>query len=242
MRIPRFFQPVELTAGAEIELDDNAVQHISRALRMRPGEQVILFDDSGAEYTAILSQVEKRQVKARLEAARTPAVESPLRVHIGQAVSRGERMDYAVQKVTEMGAASLTPLFTERCEVRLNQERQDKRTRHWQQIATSACEQSGRTRLPLIEPVTRLQDWLQQCDADLKLVLHHHTAQPLGELPRPQRVALLIGPEGGLSEEEVALASRHGFQPVALGPRVMRTETAPVAALAILQYLWGDLG
>ncbi|WP_027857860.1 16S rRNA (uracil(1498)-N(3))-methyltransferase [Marinobacterium jannaschii] len=241
MRIPRFYQPAELATGLEFELDDNAVQHIARALRMRPGELIQLFNNSGSEYTAELLQVEKRRVSVRITDIATPAVESPLAVHIGQVISRGERMDYAVQKATEMGMQSMTPLFSERCEVRLNEDRQEKRIRHWQQIAISASEQSGRTRVPKIEDTSQLKQWLQQCDAELKLVMHHHSAQPLGQLDKPASVALLIGPEGGLTETEVELAIAAGFQPLALGPRVMRTETAPVAAQAILQQLWGDI-
>ncbi len=242
MRIPRFYQQAELTPGLELELDDNAVQHIARALRMRPGELIQLFNNSGSEFTAELLQVEKRRVSVRITEQSTPATESSLPVQIGQVISRGERMDYAVQKATEMGMHSMTPLFSERCEVRLNEDRQEKRIRHWQQIAISASEQSCRTRVPTIEATTQLKQWLQQCDAELKLVMHHHTAQPLGSLDKPASVALLIGPEGGLTEAEVELALGAGFRPLALGPRVMRTETAPVAAQAILQHLWGDLG
>ncbi|MBY4678358.1 16S rRNA (uracil(1498)-N(3))-methyltransferase [Marinobacterium arenosum] len=241
MRIPRFYHPGPLQSGSDVELADDAVQHIARVLRMRAGESIQLFNGDGVEYDAILAIVEKRRVSARVEKACPSAVESPLQVHIGQSISRGERMDFAVQKATELGMRQLTPLFSERCEVKLNSERQDKRQRHWQQVAVSACEQSGRSRVPEIQPVQNLADWCQSVQADLKLVLHHHTAAPLGQLPPPASVALLIGPEGGLSDAEVELAQANGFQPVALGPRVMRTETAPVAALSILHYLWGDM-
>jgi len=242
MRIPRFYQPADLATGTELELDDNAVQHVSRALRMRPGELIQLFNNGDSDFTAELLDVEKRRVRVRITEENPRQVESSLPIQIGQVISRGERMDYAVQKATETGMHSMTPLFSERCEVRLNSERQDKRIRHWQQIAISACEQSGRTRVPSIESACQLQQWVTQCDAELKLVMHHHTAKPLGSLEKPASVALLIGPEGGLTEAEVELAMEAGFQPVAIGPRVMRTETAPVAAQAILQYLWGDCG
>lgn len=182
----------------------------------------------------------KKGARAQLETGIDPQRESPLRLEVGQAISRGERMDFAVQKATELGMRQLTPLFTERCEVRLNSQRQEKRQRHWQQIAVSACEQSLRVQVPTIHEPQPLAQWLHSVEAELKLVLHHHTAEPLGNLARPASVALLIGPEGGLTEEEVAAATAAGFQPVAFGPRVMRTETAPVAAAAILQYLWGD--
>ena len=240
MRIPRFYDPQPLQTDQLVDLSDAVVQHVCRALRMRPGEHLILFNGDGYEYKAELETVEKRRAQVRILERINRSVESPLQVHIGQSLSRGERRDYAVQKATEMGMQQLSPLFSERCEVKLNSERQDKRIRHWQQVAVSACEQSGRCAVPTINAPQTLEQWVNTCDAELKLVLHHHTAQPLAQLAQPASVALLIGPEGGLTEAEVELAQDHGFQPVAFGPRVMRTETAPVAALSLLQYLWGD--
>lgn len=240
MRIPRFYDDQPLAAEQTVDLSDTVVQHVCRALRMRVGDPIILFNGDGNEYHAQLETVEKRRASVRIREVIRPAVESPLQIRIGQSLSRGERMDYAVQKATEMGMQQMFPLFSERCEVKLNSERQDKRIRHWQQVAISACEQSGRCAVPTINAPQTLEQWLQQEDAELKLVLHHHTATPLGDFTPPQSVALLIGPEGGLTEKEVELARDHGFQPVAFGPRVMRTETAPVAALALLQHLWGD--
>jgi len=240
MRIPRIYQPGPLSAGQSIELDETAFTHLVRVLRLGEDAPLMLFDGQGLEYPARLCDVGKKGARAQLETGIAPRRESPLRLEVGQAISRGERMDFAVQKATELGIRHLTPLFTERCEVRLNNQRQEKRQRHWQQIAVSACEQSLRLHVPTIHEPQPLAQWLHQVDAELKLVLHHHTAEPLGNLPRPSSVALLIGPEGGLTEEEVAAATAAGFQPVAFGPRVMRTETAPVAAAAILQYLWGD--
>lgn len=242
MRIPRVYESQPLSAGALIELSDTSIQHAVRALRLREGDPIRLFNGDGAEYSATLTGVDKRRASAQITEVTQPAVESGLQVHIGQTLSRGERMDYAVQKATEMGVARITPLTSERCEVRLKAEREDKRLRHWQQVAISACEQSLRTRVPEILDVSPLEQWVRNVDADLKLVLHHHTAQPLQTMDAPASVALLIGPEGGLTEAEVEAALAAGFQPVAFGPRVMRTETAPVAACAILQYLWGDLG
>lgn len=147
-------------------------------------------------------------------------------------------MDWAIQKATELGVAQITPIVSERCEVRLNDERVDKRLAHWRQIAISACEQCGRSVLPLIHAPVSLRDWLT-LEADLKLVLHP-VAEPLVSHAKPQTLAFLIGPEGGLSESEVAQAADQGFQPARLGPRVLRTETAPVVALSVAQQLWGD--
>lgn len=241
MRLPRFYDPQPLTEGLSIELGDSAVQHISRALRMRPNDQVMLFNGDGYQYLAELQTVEKRKVSAHIKEKQSSTVETHLNVHIGQSLSRGERMDYAVQKSTEMGVNHITPLFSERCEVRLQPDRQTKRVQHWQQTAISACEQSGRIMPPRIHMPLDLKTWLEAQESELKFVLHHHSEQPLGNLVAPASVSLLIGPEGGLSESEVELAIESGFKPLALGPRVMRTETAPVAALAILNYLWGDL-
>ncbi len=242
MRIPRFYEDQPLANGQEIQLSDAVVQHVARALRMRPDDQLTLFNGDGNEYHARLTDVAKRSVSARIEAVTQPARISPLNIQIGQSLSRGERMDYAIQKATELGMTGMTPLFSERCEVKLNSERQDKRLRHWQQIAISACEQSLRCDIPAIQSPQTLSDWINTVEADLKLVLHHHTEQPLETLEAPGSVALLVGPEGGLSEAEVEQALAAGFKPVAFGPRVFRTETAPVAALSVLQYLWGDLG
>lgn len=242
MRVPRFYEPQPLSVDASVSLGDSTTQHVSRALRMRAGEQIQLFNGDGQEYLAELTDVAKRSVTAKVLSATQPARISPLTISIGQSISRGERMDYAVQKATELGMATMTPLFSERCEVRLNNERQDKRRQHWQQVAISACEQSLRCDVPEIASPQSLQEWINTVEADLKLVLHHHTEQPLGDFDTPQSVALLVGPEGGLSETEVEQALAAGFKPVAFGPRVFRTETAPVAALSILQYLWGDLG
>ena len=242
MRIPRFFEDQPLSNGQHTDLSEAVVQHVSRALRMRVDDQLILFNGDGNEYHARLTNVAKRQASVEIKSVTRPERISPLQIHIGQSLSRGERMDYAIQKASELGMQQMTPLFSERCEVKLSSERQDKRLRHWQQIAISACEQSLRCDVPDIRPPETLRDWISQVDADLKLVLHHHTAQPLETLDPPGSVALLIGPEGGLSEAEVELALEHGFKPVAFGPRVFRTETAPVAALSILQFLWGDLG
>jgi len=242
MRIPRFHEPQPLAEHSEISLSENTAQHAIRVLRLRVGDELILFNGDGHDYHASISAAGKRDASARIHHRETRPAESPLRVELGQTLSRGERMDFAVQKATELGCATISPLFTERCEVKLTSERQDKRQRHWQQIAISACEQSQRNRIPEIAHPQPLADWLDRVEADLKLVLHHHGTQPLGNLPRPESVALLIGPEGGLTEDEVALASSKGFIPVCFGPRVMRTETAPIVASAILQYLWGDLG
>lgn len=241
MRIPRIFSPIALSAGQTVELDEHAANHVGRVLRMQAGQQIELFNGDGRDYPATLQDVSKRNVRVMPGEPVTNTTESPLQVHLGQVLSRGDRMDYAIQKSVEMGVARITPLVSERCEVKLKGDREDKRLRHWQQVAISAAEQCGRARVPTIEPVATLADWFgTTTDDDLRLVLHHRTARSLAGLETPRQLALLVGPEGGLSDEEIAAAEDAGFLPAALGPRVLRTETAPVAALAVCHWLWGD--
>ncbi len=238
MSLPRFFVAAPLTLGVH-DLPEAQAHYLSRVLRLTVGAPVQLFDGSGQEYIGELTQVGKKSVQVDLQQSVAGLAESALRIHLGQGLSRGERMDWAIQKATELGVAEITPLFTERCEVRLNQERIQKRLEHWQQVAISACEQCGRSKVPVIHPPQQLKDWQTSIVADLKLVLHP-VAQPLTAHAAPSSLAFLIGPEGGLSETEVAQAAQHGFQPARLGPRVLRTETAPIVALSVAQQLWGD--
>jgi 16S rRNA (uracil1498-N3)-methyltransferase len=238
---PRIFTSQPLAAGLEVELEEGPSRHLAGALRLGAGAAVTLFDGTGGEYAATISALARKRVQVAIGEFRAVERESPLETELGIAVSRGERMDWVVQKSTELGAAAISPLNTERTEVRLQGERAGKKLHHWRQIAVSACEQCGRNRLPAIAELQTLADWLQHVEADLKLVLHHRCAQPLPLQSKPRRVALLIGPEGGLSDAEIALAEAAGFAALSLGPRVLRTETAPVAALSILQHHWGDM-
>ncbi|WP_027706667.1 16S rRNA (uracil(1498)-N(3))-methyltransferase [Zooshikella ganghwensis] len=240
MRIPRIYTPQPLSHTTLLTLDALAANHVGKVLRMKPGEQIYLFNGTGDDYLAELSEVSKKTVVANVLKKLTTQHESPLSIHIGQCLSRGERMDYAIQKATEMGVTQITPLFSTRCEVKLAKERQEKKLQHWRQIAISACEQCGRNLLPEIHAPLPIDQWLAQRSEALRLVLHHHAATPLGNHKQPHDIALLIGPEGGLTEEEVSLANQHQFHSTTFGPRVLRTETAPVAALAVLQYCWGD--
>ncbi|MEW7855530.1 16S rRNA (uracil(1498)-N(3))-methyltransferase [Pseudomonas chlororaphis] len=238
MRLSRFFIDAPLSLG-EHELPEAQAHYIGRVLRMAEGDALQLFDGSGNEFRGTLLEVGKKRVVVRLDESFAGQVESPLQIHLGQGLSRGERMDWAIQKATELGVNEITPIFSERCEVRLKDERADKRLAHWRQVAVSACEQCGRSRVPVIHPPVLLADWIKQTQADLKLVLHP-VAEPLVSHARPATLAFLIGPEGGLSDAEVDQAQDAGFLPARLGPRVLRTETAPVVALAVAQQLWGD--
>ncbi|WP_150910575.1 16S rRNA (uracil(1498)-N(3))-methyltransferase [Marinobacter halotolerans] len=243
MRIPRLFTDSPLTPGNRCELDEIAANHAGRVLRMQPGQTLLLFNGDGQDYTATITEAGKKRVEVQVEDASANPTESNLEIILGQTLSKGDRMDYAVQKAVEMGVTRIVPLATERSEVKLKGDREDKRLRHWRQVAISAAEQCGRARVPEILPVMALPDWFDHTgDCDLRLVLHHRTEQSLDSMTRPARLALMIGPEGGLSQDEIAAAESAGFLPVALGPRVLRTETAPVAAMALCQWLWGDIG
>lgn len=241
MRVPRIYTPVALREGETVHLDDGAAQHVGKVLRMQPGQPLNLFNGDGFDYPAAISDVSKKAVQVMVGPPSSNDLESPLAVILGQVLSKGDRMDYAIQKSVEMGVTAIVPLVSERCEVRLKGDREDKRLRHWQSVAVSAAEQCGRAVVPEIRPVATIDDWLSSTDdCDLKLVLHHRTAQSLDTLEKPQRLALMVGPEGGLTDDEIRIAEAAGFLPAALGPRVLRTETAPVAALAVCQWLWGD--
>ena len=243
MRIPRIFTDSPLAVGGQCQLDDNAANHVGRVLRMQAGQALLLFNGDGHDYHATITEAGKKHVLVAVTEAAGNETESPLRVVLAQTLSKGDRMDYAVQKAVEMGVSEIVPLTTERCDVKLKGDREDKRLRHWQQVAISAAEQCGRARVPEILPVMTLVEWFEHTtDCDLRLVLHHRTEQSLDSMNRPARVALMIGPEGGLSPEEIAAAENSGFLPVALGPRVLRTETAPIAAMSLCQWLWGDIG
>jgi 16S rRNA (uracil1498-N3)-methyltransferase len=243
MRIPRVYSPQMMDIGDCIELEAGAARHLTSALRMSSGQLVTLFNGHGGEYTAELVEAKKGKATVRITEFDKADRESNLSIHLAIGISRGERMDLIVQKATELGVSEITPLFTERCEVKLSGERLDKKVNHWQQVAISACEQCQRNSLPSINAPVKIEQWQVNCDASLKLVLHHRTDQSLSDMPPPSgQVALLIGPEGGLSEREIEQAISLDFSSLALGPRVLRTETAPLAAISILQSLWGDMG
>jgi 16S rRNA (uracil1498-N3)-methyltransferase len=243
MRIPRIFTAQPLIAGSSIQLEQGAARHLSSALRMSVGQSIILFDGHGGEYSAALTEVKKSKVWVAVNEFSDKDLESPLKIQLAIGISRGERMDWIVQKATELGATEITPLFTERCEVKLSGERLEKKTRHWQQIAISACEQCQRNIVPIVNSAAMIDQYLADPVIGLKLVLHHRTEKRLTEMANSNNnIALLVGPEGGLSDREIESAIKHNFAALALGPRVLRTETAPLAAISIIQSLWGDMG
>ncbi|WP_439640303.1 16S rRNA (uracil(1498)-N(3))-methyltransferase [Nevskia sp.] len=239
----RIFVATALTAGAELDLPDEAARHVAQVLRMRTGEALTLFDGCGGEYAAVIVDAGRRDVRVRIDQHHPVDRESRLDVTLAQCVSKGDRMDYTIQKAVELGVSRIVPLLSERSVVKLDAERWDKKLEHWRGVAVSACEQSGRTRVPEVAAVQKLDAWLATpAEGRLRLVLAPTESVSLRTLDAAAAIALLIGPEGGLSDAEIAAARRAGCIGIGLGPRVLRTETAGVATLAALQVLWGDLG
>lgn len=241
MAIPRIYQPTSLQLNQSHQLDDQASHHLAKVLRASDGDSVILFNGEGGEYLATMTEITKKYVKVMVNSFDARETESPLHITLGQGIARGEKMDTIIQKAVELGVNCIVPLITERCNVRLSGEREAKRQAHWQAVAVSACEQSGRNRLPTIQPAMTLASWISQCDAEQRFVLSPHATHTLPPNLSPTSIAILIGPEGGLSEAEISAAIKQGFNPLRLGPRVLRTETAGLTAIAILQHQYGDL-
>lgn len=239
MRLSRLYTAQPLLPGSVIEVDGDQAHYLGKVLRAKPGQQFVLFNADSGEYIAAVVGVSKRSVQLQVADTRQRAAETLLPTHLGLGLSRGERMDYAIQKATELGVAALSPLFTEHSEVKLSNERADKRVAHWQKVAVSAAEQCGRCTVPLIHAPLNINDWLAQVPAGQGFLLDH-TGEAGFSGARPEQIFLLVGPEGGISPAEKALALDQGFACVKLGPRILRTETAPVVALTAIQLQWGD--
>jgi 16S rRNA (uracil1498-N3)-methyltransferase len=243
MRIPRIYHPEFITAGSEIALSEDAANHVGRVLRMSTGQAIQLFDGSNQVFEAEIIQADKKSVRVNVLNTETDDRESPLHIHLGQVMSRGEKMEFTIQKSIELGVSLITPLFSERCGVKLDAERLNKKLQQWQKIAIAACEQSGRNVVPEIRPAMTLEQWCAEEESGLKLNLHPRASASINTLPQPvERVRLLIGPEGGLSADEIAMTARYAFTDILLGPRVLRTETTALTAITALQVRFGDLG
>ena len=243
MRVTRVYVDAPLTTGSRVTLQGAAASHVTRVLRLRVGEALTVFNGSGGEYAASIEHARGGTVAVAIGEARAIERESPLTLTLAQGVSRGERMDLVVQKATELGASGLLPLLAERSVVRLTAQQVERRLNHWRAIAIAACEQSGRNRLPAIAAPVPLKDFLRgNSDGSMRLLLSPGATATLADVPRlVTAVTVLIGPEGGLAEAEQEAAVAAGFTPVRLGPRVLRTETAAIAALTLLQREFGDL-
>jgi len=243
MRNPRIYQPSNFAINETVPLSDDAFGHVVRVLRLKSGDSITLFNGEEAfQYVATLCNVGKKTADAQIISQQENSSESPLNIHLGQGISRGDRMDFTLQKSVELGVNTITPLFTERCGVKLNAERLEKKRQQWQKIVISACEQSGRAHVPIVAEPMFLADWLTQETSALKINLHPKAQHSIMSLPMENtRVRLLIGPEGGLSDEEITQANENDFHDVLLGPRVLRTETAALTAITALQCRFGDL-
>lgn len=245
MTAPRVYVEPPLAGGATIELPEGAFRHLVQVLRMQAGEALVLFDGRGGEYQAQLTSVAKRAASVTIGAHRDVERESALDLTLVQGISKGDRMDFTIQKAVELGVRRIAPITTERCNVHLDADRQGKRLEHWRGVIVSACEQSGRTRIPVLEPVRRFDAYLAASAGTVRFVLDPQAQTSLAaaaaEVGQDQAIAVVVGPEGGLSAAELALAVRNGVIGVRMGPRVLRTETAGIAALTMLQAARGDL-
>lgn len=239
----RVYQACAMSTGATLTLDEAVSHHLSRVLRASVDDIITLFNGEGGEYQARITQIAKKNVSVVLQEFHDRELESPLHLTLAQGMARGEKMDFIIQKACELGVNVIQPLITARCNVKLEGEREEKRLLHWRSVIQSACEQCGRNRLPSIAAPLPLAKWLAHSEAELKLVLTPWSASAvnLRDQAGVKSAALLIGPEGGLSEDEVALAERHQFHALNLGPRVLRTETATVVGISVVEGILGDL-
>ncbi len=239
----RFYSPENLTIGATVKLSENAAAHAVKVMRLSVGDALTLFNGDGFDYTCELLSAKKSEVLAKVKSNRAVENESNLRINLLQGISSGDRMDIALQKAVELGVNSVIPIKTERSVVKLSQERAEKRLEHWQNVVISTCEQSGRAVIPQVESPISLALWLatHPVNNNARITLDPTATLRLNELSKPEsNIELLIGAEGGLTSEELNLAAQNGFVGVQLGKRILRTETAPLAAIAAMQTLWGD--
>lgn len=242
MRISRLYVPLQLAQGKQVELDDESAHYVRTVLRLKKDADIILFNGHGGEYLCVVGEVSRKSVLIAVGQWSERSVESPLQVTLGLGISRGDRMDLSVQKAVELGVNEITPLLTERCVVQFKGEKKPQRLLHWQKIVQHASEQSGRTLLPKLLEIEQLNNWVGR-QQGLKVFLDPYAETSLAELqPEDMKVTLLTGPEGGFADHERDLAKVAGFIPVRLGSRILRTETASLAALAAVQMLWGDFG
>jgi len=241
MRTPRIFQNQSLLEGQTLVLDESGSRHIGTVLRMQPGDAVIVFNGTGGEYHGAIVEVGKKAVSVSLDFFNEADRASPVHIHLGQVLGKGDHMDYALQKAVELGVSEITPLFSQHCEVSLKGERLEKKLQQWRHLLISACEQSGLNIVPILNSPQPVAAWCETLITERKWILHTEElpANPFqGEAP--QSIGVAIGPEGGFSDEEVVQAKEKGFDVLTLGPRVWRTETAPVVILSLIQQIWGD--
>lgn len=241
--MPRFHVPQPLAAGQQLELPADVAHHIN-VVRMEPGDALTLFNGDGGEYTAVLTEVQKKKAWAEVKVFAPREAELPFAVTLAQALPEGTKMDWIIEKAVELGVAGIQPLAARRCVVRLSAERAEKKLEHWNGIVVSASEQCGRNRLAAVAAPLEFRDWIAQQDLHKRVILTPRASESLADWARhqpPQALSIMVGPEGGFSDEEEAEALRRGALPLSIGPRVLRTETAALAAVSILSAAWGGI-
>ncbi|MEO7404472.1 MAG: 16S rRNA (uracil(1498)-N(3))-methyltransferase [Burkholderiales bacterium] len=237
---PRMYCAEGLAQGAIVTLSEAAQRHLA-ALRLQRGDAIVLFSGDGYEYSAELVELSKRNAAAKIQEPREVDRESPIAITLVQGICAADRMDLLVQKATELGVRAIQPVISTRTVIRLSSDRQERRAQHWENVAIAACEQCGRNRLPEMRPSIKFDEWIATGpSADARILLSPYGDKRLADLPRGESAIIAIGPEGGLTEDEHNLAESRGFTPIRFGPRILRTETAPLAVIAALQALWGD--
>lgn len=241
MRTPRIYQNLPLLEGNTVELDENGSRHLAKVLRLEVGSPVILFNGTGGEYHGQIEKVENKKVTVFLDFFNEADRASPLHIHLGQVISKGDHMDYALQKAVELGVSEITPLFSQHCTVKLKGPRLAKKVEQWRHLLVAACEQSGLNIIPTLHMPVDLNEWCESVGADAKWILHTEDlpSNPF-QAEAPASICFAVGPEGGFNEEEIQQAKEHEFRCITLGPRVWRTETAPVVMLSLIQMHWGD--
>lgn len=241
--VPRVYMPFgQVHEGFEIALSEGAHHHLMNVLRMQEGDEIMLFNGEGQAWEATIIQLLKKQGRVKLNKAMAHNPESHLKIHLAQGIAKGERMDLIMQKATELGVTEITPIITERGNVKLDKERWEKKTAHWREVIINACEQSIRTTLPVLHEPIQLTHWFANLKPGKRMILSPYATSSLKTIAVNDEVTVLIGPEGGLTPVEVSLAQeRYGFESVRMGPRILRTETAAITAIALMQYQFGDL-
>lgn len=239
MRTPRIYVDAALETGAAIGLPPSQSHYVRNVLRTREGQPIVLFNGLGGEFVGQVVSVQRAVVTVRLDEFVSDDRESPLEIHLGLAITKRDAMDTAMQKATELGVKSITPLIS--AFTATSRKALEKRVQHWHGVIRSAAEQCERNRLPVLNPVSGIQAFIEGVDADLRLIAHPGERNPLNDDNRPSTIALLVGPEGGFSDDELLQSVTAGFQPMGLGPRILRADTAPLVMISLLQARWGDL-
>lgn len=241
MRISRLYYKDNLTVGFSVKLDARATHYLAHVLRLNKGNEVVLFNGDVGDVLGTITSIRKKEITISLDKIIAKPLVSCLYIHLGLAISKGESMDYAIQKSVELGVNEVTPLFSEFCEVKFKESKREKhKLHHWQKVAVSACEQSGAHAPPHIYPATKFESFIQRKSSRMKLILDLRARKKISDINQGDEIEMLVGPEGGFSDREISFAKKQGYKPVHLGPRVLRAETAPIAAIAILQSKYGN--